>query len=264
MRLERWRTVMRAVRQYWTEWEKLGTELVSAMDAVANNPAPGTPATVASSASALAVAYNKQLGAEEMANLTQQLAQPPILSIAYDNNRPTGQPSNSVVRAIYQKTFEKKVDKTSKQIATLTINGAVSLYNSNQSDVPGAGYLRDVQIASEIAHDFSVNSSALGQLSFTLSTAGYYQFQSSPAILNVTPGAPVDGITFVGLPATATKVFADKGNLGLWQLKMTTGTGSAIKVPLSVTYSNRTELIVKPTWRAQIGVSYDFDSLLSK
>ena len=61
MRLERWRTVMRAVRQS-DQWEKLGTELVSAMDAVANNPAPGTPATVASSASALAVAYNKQLG----------------------------------------------------------------------------------------------------------------------------------------------------------------------------------------------------------
>ena len=246
------------------QWEKLGTELVSAMDAVANNPVAGTPATVVSSASALAIAYNKQLGAEEMANVTQQLAQPPILSIAYDNNRPTGQPSNSVVRGIFQKTFEKMSGKTSEQIATLTINGAVSFYNSNQSDVPGAGYLRDVQIAGEIGHDFNVNSSALGQLSFTLSTAGYYQFQSSPAILNVTPGAPVDGVTFVGLPSTATKAFAEKGNLGLWQLKITTGTGSAIKVPLSVTFANRTELITQPTWKAQIGVSYDFDSLLSK
>lgn len=251
-------------RSVLDQWEKLGTALVSAMDAVANNPSAETPATVMSSASALATAYNKQLGAEEMANLTQELAQPPVLSVSYDDNRPTGQPSNSVVRAIFQKTFEKKADNTSKPIATLTINGAVSFYNSNQNDVPGAGYLRDSQFAGEIAHDFSANSSALGQLSFTVSSAAYYQFQSSPAILNVTPGAPVDGVTFVGLPSTATKAFASKGNLGLWQLKMSTGSASGFKVPLSVTYSNRTELIAKPTWKAQIGVSYDFDSLFSK
>ena len=38
---------------------------------------------------------------------------------------------------------------------------------------------------------------------------------------------------------------------------------SGVKVPVSVTYSNRTELIDKPTWRAQIGITYDFDSLFA-
>jgi hypothetical protein len=246
------------------QWERLGTELVSAMNAVAKNAQPGTASSVVSSAATLASAYNKQLGIEEMANLTQELAQPPILSFSYDDNRPTGQPSNSVIRGIFEKTFEATADKVTKQVATITLNGAVSFYNSDQKDVPGAGFLRDVQLAGEVAHDYSARSSGSGQLDFTLSAAGYYQFQSSPAIFNVTPGEPVSGVTFVGLPTSATKAFAEKGNLGVVQVKMTTGTGSSVKVPISLTYSNRTELIVKPTWKAQIGVSYDFDSLFSK
>ena len=242
------------------QWKTLGTALVSAMDGVAAHPDGTVSSSLGSNAASLAVAYNKYLGAEELATLTQRLAQPPILSVEYDDNRPTGQPSNSVVRAIFQKTVSMK-DKSKVPIVIVTVNGAVSFYNSNQSDVPGAGYLRDVQVAGEVGHDFSVNSSLTGQLNFTLSTAGYFQYQSSPSILNVTPGAPVDGVTFVGLSSTATKAFANTGNLGLWQLKVTTGSGSAVKVPLSVTYSNKTELIAKPTWKAQIGVSYDFDSL---
>jgi len=169
--------------------------------------------------------------------------------------------SSSPATAASGPSLAELADKTKVPVAVVTLNGAASFYNSSQSDVPGAGYLRDVQIAGEIGHDFSVNSSLARPLNFTLSTAGYFQYQSSPSILNVTPGAPVDGVTFVGLPATATKAYADTGNLGLWQLKVTTGSGSAVKVPLSVTYANKTELIDKPTWKAQIGVSYDFDSL---
>jgi hypothetical protein len=36
---------------------------------------------------------------------------------------------------------------------------------------------------------------------------------------------------------------------------------SSIKIALSVTWSNRTELIDNPVWRGQIGISYDLDSL---
>ena len=71
----------------------------------------------------------------------------------------------------------------------------------------------------------------------------------------------MDGVTFVNLPSTASQVYGTTGNIYVWQLKLTAGGGSAVTVPLSVTYSNRTELITNPTWKAQIGVSYDFDSL---
>jgi len=50
----------------------------------------------------------------------------------------------------------------------------------------------------------------------------------------------------------------------LFQAKLTLApVGSNIKVPVSVTYSNRTELIEKPTWRGQVGFTYDFDSLFA-
>lgn len=273
--------------QILVAWENMADPLVDAEEKAAADSRLYSDTQIASMLAQFAEAYQIYVNSEWAATIPQQLALPPILSVEYDMNRPTGQPSNSVVKGIYQKSFLPKAMKktaasgssvapapastgntkaasstTPKPILTLTVNGAVSFYNSNQSDVPGAGYLRDGQFAAEIGHDFSINSSSLGQLNFTLSTAGYYQYQRSPAILDVTPGAPVDGVTFVGLPSTATKVFGEAGNIGLWQLKLTSGSGSSVKVPFSVTYSNRTELITKPTWGAQIGISYDFDSLL--
>jgi hypothetical protein len=112
-----------------------------------------------------------------------------------------------------------------------------------------------------MSHNFSINTQAAGNLILTLSGAFYDQYQSSPAILNVTPGSPVDGVTFSGLPSTATQIYSQKGNVALGQIKLSIGGGSAVTVPLSMTYSNRTELITTPSWKAQIGISYDFDTL---
>jgi hypothetical protein len=39
---------------------------------------------------------------------------------------------------------------------------------------------------------------------------------------------------------------------------------SSVRFPIAVSWSNRTELITKPAWRAQIGVSYDLDSLFAR
>ena len=198
-------------------------------------------------------AYNAYLGTEESTG--DQIAIPPILSFEYDNNRPASAPSNSVIlRGIFQAKLKP---------LTVTVNGAVSFYNSDQSSVPGAGRLRDAQFATEEAHDFNLKTPFSNSVAATLSGAFYFQYQNSPSILNVTPGTPVDGVVLTGLPNTATKVFAQKGNIAIGQIKLTIGSGSSVTVPLSFTYSNRTELITKPTWRGQIGVSYDFDSLFS-
>jgi len=81
----------------------------------------------------------------------------------------------------------------------------------------------------------------------------------------VDPTQPLPGITFVGLPAGAKAVFAQKGNIGIEQLRLVLGPDkSNIRIPIAVSYSNRTELIDKPAWRAQIGISYDFDALFAK
>lgn len=199
--------------------------------------------------------YLEYLGDEEAAGFTAVMAAPPVLTAEYDWNRPSSAPSNSVFRAIYQKTYRP---------ITVTINGAISIYDEPQPNVPGAGRLRDSQFATEVSHPFALTlPGSVTTTNFTVSGAFYDQYQSSPSILNVTPGTPVNGVTFTGLPSTATQVFGTTGNIAIGQLKLTAGGGSAVTVPLSITYSNRTELITSPTWKAQIGLSYDFDSLFS-
>jgi hypothetical protein len=198
-----------------------------------------------------AVVYAKYLGQEEAVSLG--IARPALLTIEYDDNRPASQPSNSVFRVIYQAKLKE---------ITLTANGAASIYDSTPSaSIPGAGRLRDVQVALGADHDFSLTLPVAGKVGMSASGNFYFQNQQSPAILNVTPGMPVSGVTFTGLPSTATQVFAQKGNIAVGQLKLTVGSGSSINVPLSVTYSNRTELVTSPVWRGQVGISYDFDSL---
>jgi hypothetical protein len=238
------------------QWRALANQLVSALgvsvtvtpDAAANLP-------VLQNAVKLAIAYTSYLGTEDATGLAKMLAVPPVLSAEFDQNRPISAPENSVFRVIFQKTYKP---------ITVTVNGAVSIYDSAQPNVPGASRLRDSEFAAELAHPFSLSIPDVTATNFTVSGAFYDQYQSSPAILNVTPGAPVDGVTFVNLPSTATQVYGRKGNIAIGQLKLTAGGGSAVTVPLSVTYSNRTELISKPTWKAQIGVSYDFDSMFAK
>jgi len=59
-------------------------------------------------------------------------------------------------------------------------------------------------------------------------------------------------------------VYAQKGQIHVAQGKFTFCPGkSSITLPVAFTWSNRTELITKPTWGGQIGISYDFDSLFS-
>jgi len=234
-------------------WEGLGTSFAAALGVppgIDEKTAASSPVLVA--ALDLGKTYNAYLGTEE--SIADAMAVPPILSVEYDDNRPASQPSNSVIRGIFQ---------TKLKPVTLTVNGAISIYNSDQSSVPGAGRLRDAQFAAEGAHNFNMKTPFSSNLAATVSGAFYFQYQSSPAILNVTPGTPVDGVTFTGLPSTATQVYAQKGNIAIGQAKLTLGSGSSVTVPLSVTYSNRTELVTNPTWKAQIGVSYDFDSLFS-
>jgi hypothetical protein len=142
----------------------------------------------------------------------------------------------------------------------LVANGAATFYDALPPDMPAVSRYRDAQFGLQLDH-------GLGQQSIVgpavVSLAMYYQYQHSPALLKIDPLTPIPGIAFTGLPANARTIFPQKGDLWLGQAKLSlTPPGSSIKVPLSVTYSNRTELIDTPTWRGQVGLAYDLDSLL--
>jgi hypothetical protein len=69
----------------------------------------------------------------------------------------------------------------------------------------------------------------------------------------------------LGLLASKEPEIQDKGHIGLFQAKFEMPTANnAIRIPLSFTYSNRTELIKESSTRGQIGICFNLDSLFDK
>jgi hypothetical protein len=196
-------------------------------------------------------AYSRYFLAQH--NLVEPLAKKNVLAFEYANNRPPLQASTSNYRVILDYPFSK----TTKLIA----NAAATFYNSVPPGQTIVKKYRDAQIGVELDHGLG-DVAILGPAVF--SVAGYYQYQRSPALLKVDPTKPFEGITFVGLSPDAKNVVAKTGDIYLAQAKLSlVPSGSNIKVPVSVTWSNRTELIDKKTLRGQIGISYDLDSLFA-
>jgi hypothetical protein len=194
----------------------------------------------------------------------------PVLSFEYDYATPQNQESNSTFKLVGSKGWfasQTKDMQPGSQRLTGTLNVAASIYDATpSSSVPGASLLRSLQAGAEL--DYIVPTGGLpgflGKIGdSTASLAYYYQDQTSPSILKVTPGSPLTGITLVDLPSTATQIFTQKGPIQVGQFKYGFGTGKNVKFPIAVTYSSRSELIVHPSWGVQFGVSYDFTSLFS-
>ena len=168
------------------------------------------------------------------------------------------QKKNSGVAAAAKPNAEAAVSPLS-----LTLTGSADIYSTQpSSSVPSASRLRDIQAGAELSYLFAppTNSSALRTFigDVTLAGAYSYQDQTSPAIL--TGPALSD---FTGLPSSTTTAYTKRGVIHLGQLKLGFGTGTNINFPLAFTYSNRTELVVHPTWGLQFGISYNLTSLLT-
>ncbi len=215
----------------------------------------------------------------------------PTLSFEYDFNLPTQQPTNSVFKVVASWILTKSANTaTPRKVAnktadppdapsprspasptstktntttgwTLTLNAASSIYNTQPSaSIPTARRLRDIQIAGEADYKFPKSLPVLGAPTFC--GAFYYQDQTSAAILNV----PITGLPITGLATGTKQVFTRTGPIDVGQFKLSFGSSSSsgIRVPLAFTVANRTELLQGMDVKGQIGISYDFDSLLSK
>ena len=141
---------------------------------------------------------------------------------------------------------------------------SAEIYNSAPpSTVPSGTNLRDIQAGAELDRLFALSQSTnpvaklFGNL--TLGFAFLYQDQTGPSILKGIPS----NITFTGLPSNTTSVYAVRGPIQLGQIRLGFGTGSKVSFPIAATYSNRTELVTKPTFGLHFGISYNFTSLFT-
>jgi len=56
-----------------------------------------------------------------------------------------------------------------------------------------------------------------------------------------------------------------KGPINFGQVKLEIPTGSSgVRIPISMTFSNRTELIKESDVRGHIGITFDFDKIFSR
>jgi hypothetical protein len=167
-------------------------------------------------------------------------------SVEFTHRSPLGQPGMSNVRYIYS-------HQPAEAPLLVTLNGAVTLYDTKPA---AGGRLRDVQLAAQLDRRLD-ELPALGPSVFTL--AAYYQYMKSDAILE--PG--VAALSGLVLADGSAAVLGTKGHIGVLQAKLSVPLGEVVKVPFSVTWSNRRELIPeKSTFRGQVGLAIDVDALM--
>lgn len=182
------------------------------------------------------VATNFDAYLDQRNNILGEIANGWTATLEYNNTRPVGLPSLSHFRFLAQKgAYNGSIDFTG--------NAALSFYNSLPTG-PNPKRLRDFNFAGQLDVPIGdVTKTGVFLMSFT----GRYQ-----RLLNdqVIPG---------------TTAVIRKGDIAVFQGKLTVPIrGTAIKIPLSFTIANRTELVREREVRGNFGITFDLDSIMAK
>jgi hypothetical protein len=192
---------------------------------------------------ASALAAYQAYGAYQSARSTvlENMEKKPLFSFEYVNTRQDLQADLSTYRFI---------GEGQKGGWDLTFNGSFTGYN--KTPVGGGSMYRDFQIAAEADRPLG-NPRLRGQSKNPLGNA----------VLAV-------GFLYERLPESATVTFGGRnlaalpGNLYIGQVRVTLPmSNSGVKLPLSVSVSNRTELLDEKQVRANLGFTFNFDAVAS-
>jgi hypothetical protein len=186
-------------------------------------------------------------------SVVDSLQEKPLFAFEYTYSRPAVQPDLHNFRLIYG--WNPAGGK-----ALISLNAAGTFYGSLVPNASKYGRVRDMQAAFQVDRPFGAPESGLPV--FTL--AGYYQYQVAAAVLQAPNGTVIAG-TNIELPKDASVLLTPKGNMVIAQAKLTIRMkDTGVKIPVGVTWSNRSELIKANDVRGHIGLTYDFDSLLHR
>jgi hypothetical protein len=172
-----------------------------------------------------------------------------LLTVEYSFNRPVDQPETNDIKLIYAYNF--------KSLGMLTLNGATSIYSGALPAGAKYGRLHYGQVSGQYDRTLTSKTSSLqGQLSL----AGYWQYQPEPSVLNIPAGTVAPGTT-IPLPNGTQEFVGTAGSLWVTQAKITLKGAGGINVPIGVSWSNKTDLLIGSKLGAQFGLSYNFASL---
>jgi len=166
-------------------------------------------------------------------DLLNELAKGALVSLEYTNDRPVLAPTTSNVRLVVEAGGSVDV----------TANVSVTLFNTIPFGANRA--LQDVEAGGQL--DLKLGS-ATTTGAFTLSFAGKYEHQFENSFSDA-------GIM---IPNTT-------GTIAIGQVKLTIPIkGTGIRIPVSLTVANRTELIKENVVRGNVGLTYDLDSVFAR
>lgn len=160
-----------------------------------------------------------------------------IFTFEYTGLRQVKAPNLSNFKLVAEGALYKgKVNLTSN--VSLTILNSVGINSKSKK-------LNDIQFSGQI-------DVPLGQVqrisSFIFSMSGMYKRMMNNA-----------------MTSTGTEMMNTKGDIAVGQLKLTIpAKGTGVKIPISLTIANRTELIKEREVRGNIGVTFDMDSIFAK
>ena len=184
-------------------------------------------------------AYSAFLSARS--TVLENIEKRPLFSVEYVSQRESLQPDLSTYRFI---------GEGQKGRWDLAFNAAYTGYNSRPAD--GGSRFRDFQLAAEADRPLG-NRQLRGQSKNPLGNA----------VLSV-------GFLYERLSDSATVTFggrnlvAPAGNIYIGQFRVTLPMStSGVKLPLSVSVSNRTELLDEKQVRANVGFTFNFDAVAS-
>jgi len=181
-------------------------------------------------------------------DLFKKMQKQPLVAVEYVNTRLPTLPDLSTVRLIAEGSFlNAKLD--------LTGNVAFTIQNAGTVLTPALqrlGGLRDFQVGAqgEIPLSSLTKSISQGTGIGTLSLAFAYLSEHL---------TDKSAVSFAGYD-----FMADPGWIHAAQVKLTIPVkGSGIKIPLSFSVANRTELIKEKDVKAHIGITFDMDALVA-
>ena len=187
-----------------------------------------------------------------------------LLTLQYDFFKPVSQPESHTFKFVYgnvpsgQTGISSILSAGSGAKSLFTANLGINIYGGAIPASAKYGRLHYGQASVEFDRPIALISSSVPAV---FSLAGYWQYQPTASVLNITQGDVAPGTT---IDAPTQVLVGTAGSLWVTQAKITLGKGrSGVTVPIGVKWSNKTDLLTGNKIGGQVGISYDLSSLSS-
>jgi hypothetical protein len=175
-----------------------------------------------------------------------------LVTLDWTAKRDPKQPDLYTLTGVWEKALGKKLQND------LTVNGAFSLYRTEP--IGSSHQFKNGELTSQ--YDRPLGKILVAPFILTLAFKYQYLPNDTPASTEDAVAAMAAGTSTTSGSSTA--IMAPKGHLVIGQAKLTIPVKGGVKVPLSFTVANRTELIKETEVRANFGVTFDFDAIMAE